>query len=72
MRHIPSWFPGAGFKNIARQYKNTFHEFMERPLAFVRQEMVNLSCQILDYQSLLFKTIYVTLLGKWDSYEVVH
>ncbi|KAK0479597.1 cytochrome P450, partial [Armillaria novae-zelandiae] len=39
LRHIPEWFPGAGFKRTAREWASTLNEFVERPHNYVKQEM---------------------------------
>ncbi|KAH8116638.1 cytochrome P450 [Phellopilus nigrolimitatus] len=39
LRYVPSWFPGAGFKRTARKWRNHAHEFVERPYAFVKDQM---------------------------------
>ncbi|SJL03018.1 related to cytochrome P450 CYP2 subfamily [Armillaria ostoyae] len=39
LRHIPEWFPGAGFKRTAREWASTLNEFIERPHNYVKREM---------------------------------
>ncbi|KAK0479595.1 cytochrome P450 [Armillaria novae-zelandiae] len=39
LRHIPEWFPGAGFKRTAREWASTLNEFVERPHNYVKEEM---------------------------------
>ncbi|KAK0234231.1 cytochrome P450 [Armillaria fumosa] len=39
LRHIPEWFPGAGFKRTAREWALVLSEFLERPHNYVKQEM---------------------------------
>ncbi|KAK0501164.1 cytochrome P450 [Armillaria luteobubalina] len=39
LRHIPEWFPGAGFKQTAREWASTLNEFVERPHDYVKREM---------------------------------
>ncbi|KAK0185225.1 cytochrome P450 [Armillaria mellea] len=39
LRHIPEWFPGAGFKHTAREWASTLNDFIERPHNYVKQEM---------------------------------
>ncbi|OKL57715.1 hypothetical protein UA08_06907 [Talaromyces atroroseus] len=41
LRHLPDWFPGTGFKQIARQWGASLTELTERPYAFVKQQMAN-------------------------------
>jgi hypothetical protein len=40
VKHIPAWFPGAGFKKIAAQYKVWTKQAMEEPAAYVKESMV--------------------------------
>ncbi|KUI57327.1 O-methylsterigmatocystin oxidoreductase [Cytospora mali] len=40
LRYLPEWMPGAGFKKTARQWKATLMELAERPMQFVRKQMV--------------------------------
>ncbi|PBK93428.1 cytochrome P450 [Armillaria gallica] len=37
--HIPDWFPGAGFKQVAREWASTLNDFVEKPHNYVKQEM---------------------------------
>ncbi|PBK94798.1 cytochrome P450 [Armillaria gallica] len=39
LRHIPEWFPGAGFKKTAREWASTLDNFVERPHQYVKREM---------------------------------
>ncbi|KAF9461394.1 cytochrome P450 [Collybia nuda] len=39
LRHVPSWFPGAGFKKIAASWSATLVEMVEQPHNFVKQQM---------------------------------
>lgn len=36
---MPDWFPGAGFKQIARDMKTQLEQTTEQPYAFVKQQM---------------------------------
>ena len=40
MRHLPDWFPGAGFKRNAAIWKKKMEEFVDEPYAFVLNERV--------------------------------
>lgn len=40
VRHFPEWLPGMGFKTTAREWHAAVEEIVERPYAFVQQEMV--------------------------------
>jgi hypothetical protein len=37
---VPEWFPGAGFKRIAREWNKTVEEFISAPFQFVKDQMV--------------------------------
>ncbi|PBK93427.1 cytochrome P450 [Armillaria gallica] len=39
LARIPDWFPGAGFKQIAREWASTLNDFVEKPHGYVKQEM---------------------------------
>jgi len=39
LRFIPSWFPGAGFKRQAEEWKADIRKFGEEPTAFVKRAM---------------------------------
>ncbi|KIJ64011.1 hypothetical protein HYDPIDRAFT_175746 [Hydnomerulius pinastri MD-312] len=39
LRHIPDWFPGAGFKRNAAIWKKKMEEFVDKPYEFVQKEM---------------------------------
>ncbi|RDB20518.1 hypothetical protein Hypma_012422 [Hypsizygus marmoreus] len=39
LRHVPLWFPGAGFKRTAKVWAATLVEMVEQPHAFVKREM---------------------------------
>ncbi|KAI0041341.1 cytochrome P450 [Auriscalpium vulgare] len=39
LRHIPDWFPGAGFKHVAKEFLKTNLEQVEIPLAYVKSEI---------------------------------
>jgi len=39
LRFLPSWFPGAGFQKIAMKYRRHGREMVEKPFAFVQQQM---------------------------------
>lgn len=44
LRHIPAWFPGAGFKRFANEVKHITDQLQTVPLNFVREAAV---CQTL-------------------------
>ncbi|KAG6808632.1 hypothetical protein H0H93_016669, partial [Arthromyces matolae] len=39
LRHIPAWFPGAGFQKKAKEWSATLHELIDRPHSLVKREM---------------------------------
>ena len=41
VRHIPAWFPGAGFKHTAALWAESLVVMVERPYQFVKQQMVD-------------------------------
>ena len=40
VKHLPLWFPGAGFKRKAIEWRKKMEEFVDRPYDHVRQRMV--------------------------------
>ncbi|KAJ7157971.1 cytochrome P450 [Mycena crocata] len=39
LKYVPAWFPGAGFKRLAKRYGNSCDELAETPLAYVKDQM---------------------------------
>ncbi|KAH8114366.1 cytochrome P450 oxidoreductase [Phellopilus nigrolimitatus] len=39
LRYIPEWVPGAGFQRTAKRFHATVTELVEKPYAFVKQQM---------------------------------
>ncbi|KAK0190089.1 cytochrome P450 [Armillaria mellea] len=39
VRHIPDWFPGAGFKQIAQEWRATIFDMADRTHDYVKQQM---------------------------------
>ncbi|KAH7906297.1 cytochrome P450 [Hygrophoropsis aurantiaca] len=39
LKHLPTWFPGAGFKRNAIVWKKKMEEFVDKPFEFVLDEM---------------------------------
>ncbi|PYH90324.1 cytochrome P450 [Aspergillus ellipticus CBS 707.79] len=39
LKHIPLWFPGAGFKRNAMKWRNQIFEVAEKPFVFVKDQM---------------------------------
>jgi hypothetical protein len=42
---IPEWFPGAGFKRLAREWHDTLEELVSEPYKFVLDQMVTVICR---------------------------
>ena len=40
VRHVPAWFPGAGFKHTAALWAECLVNMVEQPYQFVKQQMV--------------------------------
>ncbi|PPR03414.1 hypothetical protein CVT24_012709 [Panaeolus cyanescens] len=41
LRHVPEWFPGAGFHSIAKSWKKTLHEMADGPHKYVKQQLAS-------------------------------
>ncbi|KAF7360790.1 Cytochrome P450 [Mycena venus] len=41
LKYIPSWFPGAEFKRLAKMYTKLCDDFADVPLAYVQEQMLN-------------------------------
>lgn len=39
VKYLPDWFPGTGFKRTVRAWKKNVTDAVEKPYAFVRQQM---------------------------------
>ncbi|PPQ72980.1 hypothetical protein CVT25_004560 [Psilocybe cyanescens] len=39
LRHVPQWFPGAGFKKIAAEWAQTLVHMAEKPHQFVKEQI---------------------------------
>ncbi|KAF7586776.1 hypothetical protein BBP40_008346 [Aspergillus hancockii] len=39
VKHLPTWFPGAGFKKTGNSWKRTLSTTVEQPYQFVQQQM---------------------------------
>ncbi|KAJ6007266.1 hypothetical protein N7540_011242 [Penicillium herquei] len=58
LKHVPSWFPGAGFKRKAQAWKKNLENTADIPYEFVQEEM----------KSGKFKPSYLSNLFKADGY----
>lgn len=54
VKHVPIWFPGAGFKRKARDWKKNLEDVAEKPYAFVKNRMRSEKFEA-SYLSDLFK-----------------
>jgi hypothetical protein len=41
VKYVPSWFPGAGFKQTANLWRNHLSGIADRPYDFVKQQIKN-------------------------------
>ena len=41
MRHLPSWFPGAGFKRSAVEWRKLIEDFVNEPYEDCKQKIVS-------------------------------
>ncbi|KAK4937903.1 hypothetical protein LTR10_021544 [Elasticomyces elasticus] len=41
LRHLPEWFPGAGFKRTAKHWNHTVEQVVEAPHKFVQNQISN-------------------------------
>ncbi|KAG2007166.1 cytochrome P450 [Coprinopsis cinerea AmutBmut pab1-1] len=39
LKHLPDWFPGAGFKQTAREWRNTINRMADGPYRYVKEQM---------------------------------
>ncbi|KAG1737311.1 cytochrome P450 [Suillus lakei] len=46
---VPEWFPGAGFKRLAREWHDTLEEMVSAPYKFVMDQMVTNICKFCEY-----------------------
>jgi hypothetical protein len=44
---VPEWFPGTGFKRLAREWHETLEEMVSAPHKFVKDQMVTNICILL-------------------------
>ncbi|KAF9011764.1 cytochrome P450 [Cyathus striatus] len=53
LRHLPDWFPGAGFKKTASAWAATLNSMIEGPHQFVKQQMAEGAAEVSFTSSLL-------------------
>lgn len=56
LRHVPSWFPGGGYKNELKAWTMTVEEMADMPHEFVKQQMVSLTLP--SFTSLYSRVFY--------------
>ncbi|KAG5654671.1 hypothetical protein H0H81_009920 [Sphagnurus paluster] len=57
LRHVPTWFPGAGFQRTAKLWASTLVEMVEQPHEYVKRQMAAGTAPISFTSSLLEKNI---------------
>ena len=55
VRHLPSWFPGAGFKRKAAVWKKEVEKLVDEPFEYVEKMMAR-SSSFVAYIHLLIRT----------------
>ena len=40
LKYVPSWFPGAGFQNMAARVKEAINTMAEKPFRHVQEQLV--------------------------------
>ncbi|KAK7438570.1 hypothetical protein VKT23_017905 [Stygiomarasmius scandens] len=65
LRHLPDWFPGTGFKRIAREWKATLDAMVDQPFNWVKQEMASGSAEM-SYTSRLLEGKALTANEEFD------
>jgi len=41
LRYVPSWFPGAGFKKLAKEWKSATVKMVDLPFEYIKTELVS-------------------------------
>ena len=59
--HIPKWFPGGGFHKIAREWRQSLFNLMDKTYEFVLDQMVRLSPSDLIFR-LVMSSFHVLIL----------
>ena len=39
VKHVPEWFPGAGFKKLARVTRKRFEDAIDNPFKYVKKNL---------------------------------
>jgi hypothetical protein len=48
--NVPEWFPGAGFKRLAYEWRQTLKEMVDAPYKFVKDQMVTKHLWCCDHE----------------------
>lgn len=67
MRHVPEWFPGAGFQVFARHFRTLHEEALEEPVKEVEKNMVRVRLR----RALQDLRLRVIRAGRWEC-ETLH
>ena len=46
VRYVPTWFPGAGWKIKAEQYRGLLEEMLQAPFQLVKRQMVSVGFDV--------------------------
>ena len=63
MANVPEWFPGAGFKRLAREWSGTVEEMASAPLQFAKDQMVTIIYTLLSFYNHALKYEFYRLLA---------
>lgn len=66
VKYVPAWFPGAGFKRTAQEWKKHLENVVDKPYAFVHRRMNSGKFQP-SYLSNLFKASGYPLVGSEEE-----
>ena len=58
VKHIPLWFPGAGFRRKAHEWSRTLVELVERPHNFVKQQLVRGLVSVFFFWCVIYSSIH--------------
>ena len=61
LKHVPSWFPGAGFQKKATRVREATNIMVEKPFCYVQEQLVQVHfCELMSF----FQTIILQKVGK--------
>ena len=67
MKHIPKWFPGAGFKKKAEYYGSMVRKMVSTPFEEARESVVSGPKRIVDSGLLFNARIFEQTMGKANN-----